>query len=58
MTLRTRLLVAAVVLVIALTAIGYSLIATVESSQIRQTNNQLLATVPIAAGLAHDNRPT
>jgi two-component system OmpR family sensor kinase len=58
LSLRTRLLVAAVLLATALSAIGYSLIATVERSQIRQTDSQLRATVPIAAGLAHENQPT
>jgi two-component system OmpR family sensor kinase len=57
LSLRIRLLVAAGLLAIALTAIGYSLIATVERSQIRQTDNQLRATVPIAAGLARGNEP-
>jgi two-component system OmpR family sensor kinase len=51
------LLVAAGLLAIALTGIGYSLVATVERSQLRQTDNQLRATVPIAAGLARDNPP-
>lgn len=58
MTLRIRLLVAASLLALGLTAIGYSLLATVERSQISQTDNQLRATVPIAAGLARDTQST
>jgi two-component system OmpR family sensor kinase len=58
LSLRVRLLVAAVLLAIALTGIGYSLIATVEQSQIHQTDNQLRATMPIAAALARDEGAT
>jgi two-component system OmpR family sensor kinase len=57
LTLRIRLLVAAGLLAIALSGIGYSLVATVERSQIHQVDNQLRATVPIGAGLARDNQP-
>jgi two-component system OmpR family sensor kinase len=48
------LLVAAALLAMALTGIGFWLIATVERSQISQTDNQLRATVPIAARLGRD----
>jgi two-component system OmpR family sensor kinase len=58
LSLRLRLLIAAGLLVLALTATGYSLIATVEHSQIQQIDDQLRATVPIAAGLARDSSAT
>jgi two-component system OmpR family sensor kinase len=46
------LLVAAAVLVSALAGIGYSLIRTVENSQIQQVDRQLDLVLPIAAGLS------
>jgi two-component system OmpR family sensor kinase len=50
-SLRFRLLVAAAVLVAALTGIGYSLIRIVENSQIHQVDRQLDLVLPIAAGI-------
>jgi two-component system OmpR family sensor kinase len=51
-SLRFRLLVAAAVLVMVLAGIGYSLIRTVEDSQIQQVDRQLDLILPIAAGLS------
>lgn len=57
MSLRLRLLVAAALLIVALTGVGFSLIATVERSQIHQTDDQLRGAVPVAARLARDQQP-
>jgi two-component system OmpR family sensor kinase len=51
-SLRFRLLVAAAVLVAALAGVGYSLIRTVENSQIQQVDRQLDLVLPIAVGLS------
>ena len=51
MSLRFRLLVAAAVLVTALTGIGYSLLRIVEVSQTHQVDRQLDLVLPIAAGI-------
>jgi two-component system OmpR family sensor kinase len=56
-SLRFRLLVAAAVLVAALAGVGYSLIRTVEDSQIQQVDRQLDVMLPIAAGMSQGSRP-
>jgi two-component system, OmpR family, sensor kinase len=56
-TLRFRLLVAAGLLVLALTVVGYVLMRTVEVSQLGQLDRQLSTMVPIAAGLGRVDRP-
>jgi two-component system, OmpR family, sensor kinase len=64
MTLRSRLLLAAALFVVVLAAVGYSLIRTVETSQLHQADNQLTSTLPISLGVAQNapipgaNHPT
>lgn len=58
MSLRARLLIAAGLLVVVLVGIGVALMRTVESSQLRQVDDQLNAAFPIAAGLARNNGGT
>ncbi len=57
MTLRLRFLLAAGLLVLALTAVGFVLIRTVETSQVGQLDRQLSIMAPIAAGLTHLEHP-
>jgi two-component system, OmpR family, sensor kinase len=57
MTLRTRLLAAAVLLVSCLALSSYLIIRTVENSEVHQLDTQLTASVPIAAGVARDGPP-
>ena len=57
MSLRARLLAAAVLLVSCLALSGYLIIRTVENSELRQLDNQLTASVPIAIGVTRDQPP-
>jgi two-component system, OmpR family, sensor kinase len=56
MSLRTRLLAAAVLLVSCLAVSGYLIIRTVESAELHQLDSQLTNSIPVAAGVAR-NRP-
>jgi two-component system, OmpR family, sensor kinase len=53
MTLRSRLLAAAALLVICVALSGYLIIRTIENSELHQLDSQLTASVPIAVGVAH-----
>lgn len=57
MSLRTRLLAAAVALVSCLAVSGYLIIRTVEHSEVHQLDSQLTNSIPIAAGVARDRPP-
>ena len=52
MSLRTRLLAAALLLVSCLAVSGYLIVRTVENSGLHQLDTQLTASIPIAAGIA------
>lgn len=56
MSLRTRLLAAAVLLVSCLAVSGYLIIRTVENAELHQLDGQLTNSIPVAAGVAR-NRP-
>ena len=56
MSLRTRLLAAAVLLVSCLAVSGYLIIRTVENAELHQLDSQLTNSIPVAAGVAR-NRP-
>ena len=57
MSLRARLLAAAVLLVSCLALSGYLIIRTIENSELHQLDSQLTASVPIAIGVAHNQPP-
>jgi two-component system OmpR family sensor kinase len=57
MTLRARLLAAAVLLISSLGVSGYLIIRTVETSELQQLDNQLRTSIPIAARIARNSAP-
>lgn len=57
MTLRARLLAAAVLLIVSLAVSGLLIIRTVENSELNQIDDQLRATVPIALGIGRNPQP-
>jgi len=56
-SLRARLLAAATLLVVSLGVSGFLIIRTVERSAVHQIDNQLMANVPISAGIVGDTPP-
>jgi len=58
MSLRARLLAAALLLVTSLGISGYLIVRTVERSELHQIDNQLAASEPIAFGIARESAPS
>ena len=56
MTLRARLLAAALILLLSLGVSGYLIVRTLERSELRQIDNQLNASQPIAVGIARNTQ--
>ncbi|MGH9059775.1 MAG: sensor histidine kinase, partial [Acidimicrobiales bacterium] len=57
MSLRTRLLAAATLLVVSLAVSGFLIVRTADNSALHQVDNQLTATLPIAIGLVRSRPP-
>ena len=57
MSLRARLLAAAVLLIAGLVLSGFLIIRTVERSELHQLDTQLGASIPVAVGVAHAQPP-